>query len=139
MILDIYKINKISIMKNLLNREEFKSILEATQPSLAPAQPPAPQAPTQPPAPQAPTQPPAPQAPAEPAAQPEASTAQPEAEVKSGDLSNYNNEAVTKYPDTVKKIVDIIKEFDKKQMIDLRNYVAQQKGLADAKTDIGLL
>lgn len=126
------------IMKNLLNREEFKSISEAAQTPPAPQAPPA----QAPPAPQAPPaqSPPAQAPPAQPTDQtPPEQTAQPTEEVKSGDLSTYNNPDVTNYPDTVKKIADIIKEFDKKQMIDLRNYVAQQKGLADAKTEIGLL
>jgi hypothetical protein len=60
-------------------------------------------------------------------------------EHKSGDLSNYNNELVTKHPDTVKKIADLIKDMDKTQLIKLRNFIAELKDIEDPKEGIGKL
>jgi hypothetical protein len=60
-------------------------------------------------------------------------------EQKSGDLSNYNNEGVTKHPETVKKMVDIMKDLDKTQLIKLRNFIAELKNVEDAKEEIGKL
>ncbi len=113
----------------------------------ADAPPPAP-APQAPPA-QPPAQPaPAAQPPAQPAqsgsTQNELSAQEPapqgqSTEEKSGDLSNYNNEGATKFPDTVKKMVDLIKDLDKEQLIKLRTLIAELKSINDAKAEIGKL
>lgn len=60
-------------------------------------------------------------------------------EQKSGDLSNYNNESATKFPDTVKKMVDLMKDMDKGQLIKLRTLIAEIKSINDAKNEIGKL
>ena len=60
-------------------------------------------------------------------------------EQKPGDLSNYNNESVTKFPDTVKKMVDLLKDMDKEQLVKVRTLIAELKGIGDAKTEIGKL
>ena len=60
-------------------------------------------------------------------------------EHKSGDLSNYNNDSVTKFPETVKKMVDLIKDMDKTQLIKVRNLIAELKNIEDSKSDIGKL
>lgn len=107
--------------------------------------------------------PPAAQAPAQPTAQPPAQGAQPPAqaqttgstetpqstgttqgqaqtgEEKSGDLSTYSNEEITKFPDTVKKMVDLLKDMDKAGLVKVRNLIAEIKGIGDAKTEIGKL
>jgi hypothetical protein len=99
---------------------------------------------------------PAAQPPAQPAAQPPAQPAQSgttqgeqppaqepapqgQGEQKSGDLSNYVNEEATKFPDTVKKMVDLIKDMDKEQLIKLRSLIAELKSINDAKSEIGKL
>lgn len=74
-----------------------------------------------------------------PQSQPPAQQPAPQGEQKSGDLSSYNNESVTKHPDTVKKIVDMIKDLDKTQMIKLRNFIAELKDIEDPKEGIGKL
>jgi len=60
-------------------------------------------------------------------------------EQKQGDLSNYNNDGVTKFPETVKKMVDLIKDMDKTQLIKLRNLIAELKNIEDDKSEIGKL
>lgn len=107
-----------------------------------------PAAPAAPPAAQAPAAQPAAPA-AQPAAQPQTTggtetqaPAQPQqgqGEQKSGDLSNYDNPDATKFSDTVKKMVDIIKELDKNQLIELRDLLAKFKSIEDAKAEIGKL
>ena len=106
----------------------------------------------------APVQPAAQPAPAQPAAQPPAESgtttgeaqatgtttqtqppAQGQGEQKSGDLSSYNNESATRFPDTVKKMVDLIKDMDKEQLIKLRTLIAEIKNINDAKAEIGKL
>lgn len=61
----------------------------------------------------------------------------PQGEQKSGDLSNYNNESVTKNPETVKKMVDLIKDMDKSQLIKLRDFIGELKDMEDPKNEIG--
>jgi hypothetical protein len=95
----------------------------------------------------APTSAPAVQPTAQPSAQPAQAqpsgitqTEQPQStEEKSGDLSNYNNESATKFPDTVKKMVDMLKDMDKEGLIKVRNVIAEVKGMGDAKAEIGKL
>jgi hypothetical protein len=71
-------------------------------------------------------------------AQPVPTQSQP-TEEKIGDLSNYNNQSVTENPDTVKKMVDLIKDMDKQQLIKLRAYIAELKNINDPKNEIGKL
>lgn len=114
-------------------------VYEQTAPPPAPA--PAPTA-----APAQPSVPPV-QPPAQPSAQSGTTQAQQPAqpqpqqgaqEQKSGDLSNYNNET-TKFPDTVKKMVDLIRDLDKEQLIKVRNLIAELKGMGNGKDEIGKL
>lgn len=60
-------------------------------------------------------------------------------EEKTGDLSNYSNEEITKFPDTVKKMVDLLKDMDKAGLVKVRNLIAEIKGIGDAKEEIGKL
>jgi len=60
-------------------------------------------------------------------------------ENKFGDLSNYNKPEVTNFPETVKKIADLIKELNKDELLELRGLIAKFKGIEDPKTEIGKL
>lgn len=110
----------------------------ATPAAPAAQQPPAAQPAAQPPAAQPAAQPPAESGTTE-TQQPQQTEQQPQGEQKSGDLSNYNNPEATKFSDTVKKMVDIIKELDKSQLIELRDLLAKFKSIDDAKAEIGKL
>jgi len=110
-------------------------INEAEAPAPAPVQPA--------PAPAQPAAQPAAQPQAQPAAQPQAqaqsgTTQGQSTEDKSGDLSNYNSD-VTKFPETVKKMADLLKDMDKEQLIKVRNLMAELKSINDAKSEIGKL
>jgi hypothetical protein len=72
----------------------------------------------------------------QPAAQ---TTQQPQGEQKPGDLSNYDNPSATKFSDTVKKMVDMVKDLDKQQLIELRGLLAKFKSIDDEKSEIGKL
>lgn len=72
-------------------------------------------------------------------AQPASAQQSQSTEEKMGDLSNYNNQSVTENPDTVKKMVDLIKDMDKQQLIKLRTYIADLKNISDPKNEIGKL
>lgn len=108
----------------------------------------APPAQAPPPAQTPPAQPGA-QPPAQPPAQAQSGTTQGQAqpptqpqgqgEAKSGDLSSYENKEVTKFPDTVKKMVDLLKDMDKSQLVKIRNLIAELKSINDAKEEIGKL
>ena len=116
---------------------------EADVPSPAPVQAPPVQDPLDP------NTPPAAQVPAQPAqsgstqAQTSGSTqgqsTQNQNEQKVGDLSNYSNENATKFADTVKKMAEMLKDMDKTQLIAVRDCIAKQKGIDDAKSEIGKL
>lgn len=114
----------------------FRFINEADEPVPAPVQPAAQPAPAQPAA-QTPAQP----APAQQSGTTQAQT-QPTTQStnsESGNLSNYDNPDATKFTTTVKKMVDIIRELDKSQLIELRTLLAKFKSLEDAKNEIGKL
>lgn len=64
---------------------------------------------------------------------------QTQGEPKSGDLSNYDNPDATKFSNTVKKMVDLLKDMDKKQLLAVRKCIAEQKGIEDEKGEIGKL
>ena len=93
-----------------------------------------------------PAQPAVQPAPAQPAAQSgttETQTTQPapqgQGEPKPGDLSTYDNPSATKFSETVKKMVDLVKDLDKDQLIELRALLAKFKGMDDPKGEIGKL
>ena len=119
-------------------KKYLQFINEADAPAPAPA-PPADQAPTELPS-QAETSPAQPQASGTTQGeQPSQPAPQGQGEQKSGDLSNYANEEVTKFPDTVKKMVDLLKDMDKGQLVKIRNLIAELKSINDAKSEIGKL
>lgn len=118
---------------------EFLNEADAPPAQPAPAQPPTTQPPVQPSGGTTQSQPPVQDSgttQSQPPDQPDQSS---QTEQKQGDLSNYNNEGVTKFPETVKKMVDLIKDMDKTQLIKLRNLIAELKNIEDAKSEIGKL
>ena len=120
---------------------KFTTIVNEAAPVQAPAPAPAQASLDTPPQAQPPAQgQPADQPPAQGQAQPSGTTqGQSQGEPKSGDLSNYDNRDATKFSNTVKKMVDLLKDMDKKQLMAVRKCIAEQKGIEDEKGEIGKL